>query len=547
MALITSQKAKKIFCVPPDQRIENHKLLLTSISTQAAKAKLLYGDRFPTIGNPEDMSGLPVLTNNQITRTFSENNAESVLNTPHAYCWKTSGYSGISKTFYYSKEDAELFADIWAAYAWITGVRSNSSFWNFGSKKPMVSGELLELVRTRFITSGDIYTPIKNGMDFVKALKKASKSTGADVIAGPTIAYYLICRAVRDHQYMYESVERVLKNDMHLPSFLAKQTAKLILSGFNTKKLRQAMEHMYIGFSYAEPLSSYQEMIREHFPNLRMYDVYGSTEVPIIGATLNKTDDALALLMPALFAELADPLEIYKAKKNPGYGVKTIPWYKWKKGMTGELVISRPGTALPLFRYATGDLLQIEEPIRLFTPETAVLYPEELSEPVPAPAIRVIARSADVIDFETDEEMGSFMGKKIYTPQIQQAILSLHNIAWWELFRVRKGDKGPGPLIFLIYPEHIPENAVSFAAEVREVLMYKTHDETETIKSADSMGLLEIRITHPDAFSEIQSEIMDKIDTSSSLGQLKPRHIFTVENRADFSRKTSRKLVKALS
>ena len=546
MALTTSHIAKKFFCVSPDQRIENHKSLLSSISNQAAKAKLLYGDRFPIISNPEDMSGLPILTTDKIIRTFSENSAESVLNTPHAYCWKTSGYSGTSKTFYYSKEDADLFADIWAAYAWLTGVRSHSSFWNFGSKKPMVSGELLELVKERFITSGEIYTPIKNGMDFVNALKKAAGSSGADVIAGPTIAYYLICRAVQDQKYMHESVVRVLKNDMHLPSFLAKQTAKLVLSGFNTKKLKQAMEHMYLGFSYAEPLSSYIEMIHEHFPNLRMHDVYGSTEVPIIGATLNKTDDALALLMPALYAELADPLEVYKAKKNPTYGVQTIPWYKWKKGMTGELIISRPGTALPLFRYATGDLLEIVEPIRLFTPETALLYPEELSEPVPAPAIRVIARSADAIDFETDEEMGSFMGKKIYTPQIQQAVLSLPNIAWWELFRVRKGDKGPGALIFLVYPVHIPENVESFAAQVREVLMYETHDETDTIKSADSMGLLEIRITHPEAFSEIQSEIIAKIDSTSSLGQLKPRHIFTVENRVDFSRKTSRKLVKAL-
>ena len=546
MALTTNDSARKFFCVSPDQRIENHKSLLTSISKQAARAKLLYGDEFPIISNPDAMSGLPILTTDQIKLTFSENDPESVLPTPHTYCWKTSGYSGVSKTFYYSQEDADLFADIWAAYAWLTGVRSNSSFWNFGSKKPMVSGELLELVKKRFITSGEIYTPIKSGMDFVKALKKASKSTGADVIAGPTIAYYLICRAVHDKQYMHDSVERVLKNDMHLPAFLARQTARLVLGGFNSKKLVKAMEHMYRGFSYAEPLSSYIEMIHEHFPNLTMYDVYGSTEVPIIGATLNKTDDALALLMPALFAELADPLEVYKAKKNPGYGVKTIPWYEWKAGMTGELIVSRPGTSLPLFRYATGDLLEIVEPIRLFVPETAVLFPEELSESVPAPAIRVIARSADAIDFETEEEMGSFMGKKIYTPQIQQAILSLQNIAWWELFRVRKGDKGPGALIFLIYPVDIPADAESFAAQVREVLMYKTHDETDTIKSADSMGLLEIRITHPDAFNEIQSEIMQKIESTSSLGQLKPRHIFTVEDRIDFSRKASRKLVKAL-
>ncbi len=546
MALTTSKIAKKLFCVSPEQRIEEHKSLLSSISTQASKAKLLYGDRFPIVSNPDDMSGLPILTTNQITQTFSEHNLESVLNAPHAYCWKTSGYSGVSKTFYYSKEDADLFANIWSAYAWLAGVRSNSSFWNFGSKKPMISGELLELVKKRFIVNGEIYTPIKNGMDFVNALKKASKSIGADVIAGPTIAYYLICRAVQDHQYMNESVQRVLKNDMHIPSFIAKKTANLILAGFNSKKLLKAMEHMYIGFSYAEPLSSYIEMIHEHFPNLKMYDVYASTEVPIIGASLNKTDDALALLMPALYAELADPLEVYKAKKSPGYEVPTIPWYKWETGMTGELIISRPGTSLPLFRYATGDLLEVEEPIRSFIPETTLIYPEELSEPVPAPAIRVIARSADAIDFETDEEMGSFMGKKIYTPQIQQALSSLQNIVWWELFRIKKGDKGPGSLIFLIYPGSIPDNVETLVGQVREVLMYKTHDETETIKSADSMGLLEIRITHPDAFSEIQSEIIDKIDSSSSLGQLKPRHIFSVENQIEFSRKTSRKLVKSL-
>ncbi len=493
------------------------------------------------------MIGLPIISSEKITRTLHEHPLGSVLNTPHTYCFKTSGYSGVSKTFYYTKEDTDSLADIWAAYAWLTGVRSDLSFWNFGSKMPMVSGKLLELVKDRFIPSGGMYTPIKNGLDFIKALKKASKSSGADVIAGPTLAYFLICKAVRDQQYIYESVERVLKNDIHLPAFLAKPTAKMVLSGFNTKKLSQAMEHMYIGFSYAEPLSSYIEMIHEFFPNLSMYDVYGSTEVPIIGATLNKRDDALALLMPALYAELADPLEVYKAKKDPDYGVQTIPWYKWEKGMTGELIISRPGEALPLFRYATGDLLEIAEPLRAFTPETALLYPKELSEPVPAPAIRVIARSADAIDFETDEEMGSFMGKKIYTPQIQQALLSLHNIAWWELFRVRNGDKGPGPLIFLIYPEQIPDNIEGYDQKVRKALMYKTQDETETVKSAESMGLLEIRITHPEAFSEIQTEILDKIDSTSSLGQLKPRHIFTVEDRVDFSRKTSRKLVKSLT
>ncbi len=545
MALTTSHIAKRLFCVSPEQRIEDHRSLLTTISSQAAEADLLYGKRVPMITDPEEMSGSPIMTSDRIARTLGEHPIESVLNTPHAYCWKTSGYSGVSKTFYYSQEDAQSFADIWAAYAWLTGVRSNSSFWNFGSKRPMVSGELLELVKDRFVTSGGLYTPIKNGLDFVKALKKASRSTGADVIAGPTIAYYLICRAVRDEQYMQESVKRVLENDMHLPSFLARHTSKMVLSGFDSTRLSRAMEQMYIGFSYAEPLSSYLEMIQEHFPNLRMHDVYGSTEVPIIGATLHHEDDALALLMPALYAELADPLEVYKAKKNPDYGVPTIPWYKWEQGMTGELIISRPGTALPLLRYATGDLLEIVDPIRSFIPGTASSYPEEGTEAVPAPAIRVIARSADAIDFETDEEMGSFMGKKIYTPQIQKAILSLPGIVWWELFRVRNGDKGPGPLIFLIYPERIPEDVEGFTETIRKALMYKTPDETETIKSAESMGLLEIRITHPEAFAEIQSEILDKID-SSSLGQLKPRHIFTVKDRIDFSRKTSRKLVRAL-
>jgi len=95
MALTTIDTAKKFFCVSPEQRIENHKSLLASISNQAAKSKLLYGENFPIISNPEDMSGLPILTTDQIKRTFSENNPESVLNTPHTYCWKTSGYSGV--------------------------------------------------------------------------------------------------------------------------------------------------------------------------------------------------------------------------------------------------------------------------------------------------------------------------------------------------------------------------------------------------------------------------------------------------------------------
>lgn len=538
--------AKTFFCVSPEQRIEEHTRLLATVSAQAAQATLIYGEDLPIISNPESMSGLPILTSDRITKVLAENPLEAVLNARSSYCWKTSGYSGTSKTFYYAKEDAERFADIWAAYAWLTGARSGSSFWNFGSKLPMVSGQLLELVKTRFETRNNIYSPIKNGMDFVSALKKASRSKGADVIAGPTIAYYLICRAVQDPRYMLESVERVVINDMHLPAFLAKILAKLVLTGFNPTSLSTSLEHMYTGYSYAEPLASYSDMIHEHFPNLTMFDVYASTEVPIIGATLNKNDTALALLLPALYAELGDPLEIYKAKKDPGYGVTTIPWYKWEKGMTGELIISRPGAALPLFRYATGDLLQVEDPMRAFTPEASVRFPGEFSESIPAPAIRVIARSADAIDFETEEEMGSFMGKKIYTPQIQQALSPLPNIVWWELFKVRKGDSGPGPLIFLIYPEKIPDQVAVFREKVREALMYQTRDETETIKSADSMGLLEIRILHPGAFNEIQADIIDKIEASGSLGQLKPRHIFTVDNGVEFSRKNSRKLVQAL-
>lgn len=546
MKMIDHHQVKKLFCISREQRIEEHRSLLKTISRQAAAADTLYGKDLPIITDPEDMSGLPVVNAERITKVLADHPLESVLNARHDHCFKTSGYSGVSKTFYYTNEDADMFADIWAAYVWLTGVRSGSSFWNFGSKRPMISAELLQWVRSRFVTSRDLYTPIKTGMDLVSALKKASKSPGADVIAGPTLVYYLICRAVRDPDYMYDSMVRVLQNDHRLPAFLSRFAAKALLSGFQTDGLSRALEQMHIGYSYAEPLSSYREMIQEYFPNIKMYDVYGSTEVPIIGATLNRDDDVLALLMPALFAELADPLEVYKAKQDPSYGVKTIPWYRWEAGMTGELIISRPGRALPLFRYATGDLLEVIDPMRSFIPETASLYPEELTDGVPAPAIKVIARAADVMDFETDQEMGSFLGKKIYTPQIQQAIGNIPNVVWWELFRIRKGDSGPGPLIFLIYPEVMPEDAEVFVETIREVLMYKTPDETDTIKSADSMGLLEIRITHPSAFDVIQSEIIEKIEAASSLGQLKPRHIFTVETRLEFSRKVGRKLIEAL-
>lgn len=546
MMHITPHIVRQTFCLTARERIEEHRGLLKKTSSQAASCPLLYGQDLPVIDAPERMSGLPLIFSDRITRVLSSKPLSSVLLQEADYSFSTSGYSGISKTFHYTAEDAALFADIWACYAWLVGVRSGSSFWNFGSKLPMISAKLLQLVRDRFETDREIYTPIKDGMDFLKALKKASRSKGADVIAGPTIAYYLMCRAVRDPDYMLGSVRRVLKNDMHLPSFLSGPLAKLLLQGFDARGLQQALSRMYMGFSYAEPLSSYREMIEEHFPNIRMYDVYGSTEVPIIAATLEHSSEDLALMLPAHFAELADPLEVHKARKDPSHRVETIPWYRWEEGMTGELIITRQGGALPLFRYATGDLLKVIDPLRSFMPESTRLFPREFSAPVPAPAIQVMARSADVMDFETEEEMGSFMGKKIYSPQIQKAIGNLNEMLWWELFKIRNGDNGPGPLIFLVYPESSSVDVTTLVKTVREHLLYRTPDETDTFKTADSMGLFEIRILHPQAYEVIQSEIMDKLG-ASSLGQLKPRHIFTVENRLEFSRKTGRRLMNALN
>jgi len=465
---------------------------------------------------------LPAIGYDAIERSFNEHGLEPCLLQPAERFYHTSGYTGISKRIYYSAGDIDIMARNYALYGRLIGIRAGMTGWSVAGEEPLVSGPTLNNA-SRVIGVDLLSTLLTKDTDLRRALKKASRAHGFDLMAGTPLLFYVIGRIAHEPEYFRQMVERAAKNKYHLPAPLARAAGLLLSQGIDMIGLKENVRGVRVAITYAEPLSPYLGSLGAYYPNMRGHDVMGSTECPLIASQYRPLQEGLQLFLPGVIAELADPAEVQRSRKE-GTPLKAVPWTEWGEGMRGELIISRPGECLPLLRYATGDLIEVKDPV--CSTEVAG------GGTVVSPSIRIMGRSVDTLDFETQDESGNYLGGKIYSRHIQDALQRSDNIRWWELYDV--GER-PSRLVFLVIPERPVDDKEAFRHLVTRKLLHECNDLLGTIRTGQDLDRLQILIAEPSAYAHVQEEIDARAKAGRSLGQLKPKHIFRYEDEAEFA------------
>lgn len=240
-------------------------------------------------------------------------------------------------------------------------------------------------------------------------------------MAGTPLLYLLISRMVYEPGFYESLATDRLKEWYGVPPALGRHLArlylKLLFRNVNAGNLKTIVKGVGIGVSFSEPMDHYLYRLRKDYPAMRFHDFMGSTEVPFYGMQFSDEYEALSLLPGNVIPEIASPEDVEKARHDPGYRIDGVPWCRWKKGMRGELIISRPGECLPLIRYPTGDLIEVLDPGREFNIDV-----DGEKFDFKLPSIKVLGRSVDAVDFEVPDEMGIFLVGKVYSRHINDAL-----------------------------------------------------------------------------------------------------------------------------
>lgn len=501
-------------------------LHLKTLSTEVGRARAspVYEPDMPDVHSWDDLQKLPAIGYDRLDEAFRTHGLERSLLVPADRYYHTSGYTGVSKRVYYSAKDIERMARSYALFGYLIGVRKGMTGWSIAGEEPLVSGPTLHNA-SKVLEADLISTLLAQDTDLRKAVAKASHSKRFDIMAGTPLLFYIIGRIAHEDGYFRSMIERAAKNNYHLPGPLARLAATLMLSSIDLEQLRENVRAVRIAITYAEPLSPYLGSLKDYYPNMKAYDVLGSTECPLIASQYSPGQKGLQLFLPGVISELADPREVQRSKKERT-PLKAIPWTEWKAGMTGELIISRPGDCLPLLRYATGDLIEVVDPVC----STDVTMEDGVRQLI-SPSIKVMGRSVDTLDFDAQDESGNYLGCKIYSRHIQEALKRSDNVRWWELYDV--GGR-PSRLVFLIIPEREVDDEDAFRRLVERKLLNECNDLLGTLKMGRDLDRLQILVAKPSAYIHVQAEIDERAKAGRSLGQLKPKHIYRYEDEERF-------------
>jgi len=510
--------------VPDENIMERHERLLGSI-LEAAQRSAVYRGRLDRSISLDGLSRLPLTSHMLIERSIEENGLDACLLRTADLIFQTSGSTGSPKRMYYSHADLDRVAEGFSGFLGMVGLQRGSVGWNLGGALPNVSGVVLE--RTCDVAGiKKLTTLLDKDSDLIRALRKASKADRIDAMASAALAFFFVGRTVRDPDFLRGVVLGKLRRDYHLPGPLARLACRLYLSGIDRERLGRSLAQCQVAFTFAEPLTPYLHDLRETFPNMRFHDVFGSTENPVIAAQLDASVPGLSLFLSSSIPEIADPAHVAEAKEGTRAEVPGIPWYRWTAGMKGELIITRPGDCLPLVRYPTGDLIEVLDPARTIMVERDGGVVE-----ITLPLIKVLGREVEALDFEVEDESGNFLGGKIYSRNVHEALQRPYNIRWWELYSI-KGN--PGRLCFLIIPEIDVVDLARFKKETLRHLLTECDDPNHTIAIGHELGRLEIMVTKAAAYDVVQRDIDRRMKEGRSLGQLKPKRIHVVEDEAAF-------------
>jgi phenylacetate-coenzyme A ligase PaaK-like adenylate-forming protein len=512
--------------------------MLGSITSQAARSPVYEG--LTTISDVTRLNELPLTTYGHIQGCFDQLGVENVLLSPIARWWYTSGSTGKPKKVYYGKGDLEEIALGLLQLLYLSGARP----WNNAWVVTVTGGEtLFGLVTEKYGLDG-IINVLATEADMIKALRAASKPEKIDIIVTVTWLYLLMHRIANDPKDFEKVIAIAVKNRVKVPG-ISWLVTKYLMRGINYPRLRRSLLNAKLGFSHAEALSPYVPKIREAYPNLEMHDVFGATEQWVQAIQVSPKTNWLSFFLKYSIPEIALAEEIAKAKEDRNYRVKAVPWFEWEKGMKGELILTRPNECLPLVRYPTGDLIEVMDPAFTFEVEL-----ERGKMQITLPAIKALGRAADSVDFAGMDESGNFLGFKVYSRQINDALMVIKNVRWWELYHV-KGS--PGRFVFLIIPESKVQDDAGFKVELTQALVHMFEDFTSAATGRaflvgganamlDQQTYVDVMVARPTAYDIIDAEVKRRIKEGRTMGQVKPKRIYKVENDEELAALTKAKM-----
>jgi hypothetical protein len=515
-----------------------HSSMLGIMTAQAAKSPAYEG--LSTISDITRLNDLPLTTYGHIQGCFDRLGVEKVLLAPFARWWHTSGSTGKPKKVYYGKGDLDEIALALFQLLYLSGARPWNNAWVFTA----TGGEtLFGLVTEKYGLDG-LITVLAAETDMIKALRAASKLEKIDILVGVTWLYLLMDRIAKDPKDFEKIIATEVRNRVKVPG-ISWLVTKILMRGIDYPRLRNSLQNAKLGFSHAEALSPYLPKIQSAYPNLEMHDVFGATEQWVQAIQVYPKKNWLSFFLKYSIPEIAPAEEILEAKEDKDYRVNAVPWYEWEKGMRGELILTRPNECLPLVRYPTGDLIEVMDPA--FTFEVRL---ERGKMEITLPAIKALGRAADSVDFGGADESGNFLGFKVYSRQINDALLVIKNVRWWELYHV---NGSPGRFVFLVIPEGKVEDEAAFRAEVSQALVHMFEDFTSAATGRaflvggakammDQQTYVDLMVTKPAAYDLIDAEIKRRIKEGRTMGQVKPKRIFKVESDEGLAALTKAKM-----
>lgn len=515
--------------------IEYHQHELFETISYARKSPL-YRKKISKINDIENLSKLPLTFYEDINSSINAYGLENVLLESPVKCFQTSGYSGAPKKFYYAKKDLENTIKIGSDLAYIFGLRAGDVVWNLCAPEPYGSAYLQSEVLKR-IGAEEIITYIEKPQDMINSLKVLSKLDKIDGMCGIPIVLLTIGQIIQNPGRFKEKVKETIKNKLGKFGIFASLIESLYFRNINFEKLQQLCENINKAFYFGELLKPYYATLKKIYPKIVPKELYGSTEL-MIGAVQFSEKEGLSIPLEWYIPEIVDPYEIEKAKHNSESVVEGIPWWKWYKGLKGELVVTKKWNCLPLIRYPTGDLIEVLE-----TKRTEIIKLDFLNLKVTYPVIKILGRSHELFDFQTPEEGVRYAGVNIFSRQIKDALANVKTyggIKWWELhvfknihFLNEKNEKiGPFTKLRLkIIPEDPVKNLSSFEQEVYNSVVKECNELQFVLNKLNEAypkvveKLIEIEVLEPKEYRKIEEEIEKRVKEGRPLGQIKPKQI----------------------
>ena len=507
------------FSLSPEERRKTQERLLPDITSRALGSSV-YSGRIFTARSFEELGRMPLTDYEWIHKCMERDGKENCLLAPPVVSFRTSGSTGDPKEFFYGEEDIDRIMSDYRLYAHIIGFKSGMSGWNLSGAPPDVSGYIVDRVKDA-IGLGGLSTLLKDDRDLIKALKAASKQERIDMVGSGALIIYLVGRMSREPDFLPDLIIDKIVRTYHLPRPLAKLAARLYLRGIDREALKAFADNVSVGISFAESLDTYRAELERCYPRLRLFDIYGSTENPIMASQFVHGARSLGVLTNAIIPEII-PSDALKVKEiDLECPPRSVPWYEWKAGMKGELIITRPGQCLPLVRYPTGDLIEVLDPRRT---DRVTVFDTKID--ICLPHIRVLGRTADTLDYGAHDESGNFMGVKIYSRFVNEALYSKGGVRWWELYNVRDT---PARLVMVVIPEKDPLDRLRFRADVRKRLLDERTDVPQMFEIACELKRFDVIVLKADAFEVVQEEIDRRVKAGRSIGQMKPKHIYKID------------------